>query len=289
MRLASLTTVTGPSYDGHVTFDVPTSLSPSRVEAFTSCPMLFRFVSIEKIDDPPSVHTTRGSLVHRALQLAFARPPGRRTEDAFAASAEQAIDEFRQLPDVTRLGLTDEAADTLFADCRRLVDSCRRMEDPDAVQVTGLELLLSARVEGLTLRGIIDRLELRDGELVVTDYKTGRSPSVNWELRSLSGVRFYALLCREVFGRLPAAIRLMYLNTGEVIEATPSEQAATFVATRSAAVWKAIERACVSGDFRPHPTALCESCAFRPWCPAFGGDPERASDEAPLAFGLVPA
>ncbi len=48
---------------------VPTSLSPSRVESFLSCPLAFRFASIEKLPDPPTVATTRGSLVHRALEL----------------------------------------------------------------------------------------------------------------------------------------------------------------------------------------------------------------------------
>jgi putative RecB family exonuclease len=251
--------------------------------------MLFRFVSIEKIDDPPSIHTTRGSLVHRALELAFSRPAAQRTPAAFASSVEQAIAEYRELPDLIRLGLPDEQAEQLFTECRQLVDNYLRMEDPGAVHAIGLELSLGAQIDGLQLRGIIDRLELRDGELVVTDYKTGRPPSTNWELRSLSGVRFYALLCKEVFGRLPAAIRLMYLSTGETIEATPSEQATNFVAARTAAVWKAVERACVTGDFKPRPTALCELCAFRPWCPAFGGDAERAAVEAPLAFGLTAA
>ena len=74
---------TPASYDGGV-FDVPTSLSPSRVESFTSCPLAFRFTSIERLDDPPTVHTTRGSLVHRALQLAFTAPPGSRDRDVFA-------------------------------------------------------------------------------------------------------------------------------------------------------------------------------------------------------------
>jgi putative RecB family exonuclease len=282
--------VTPSTYDeGVTTYDVPTSLSPSRVEAFTSCPMLFRFVSIEKIDDPPSIHTTRGSLVHRALELAFAHPAERRTPPTFAAAVERAVAEYRQLPDFTRLGLADDAAEQLFADCRVLVDNYLRMEDPRAVQAIGLELSLGTHIDGLHLRGIIDRLELRDGELVVTDYKTGRAPSANWELRSLSGVRFYALLCKAVFGRLPAAIRLLYLSSGEIIEASPSEQAAHFVAARTAAVWKAVERACLTGDFKPRPTALCEVCAFRPWCPAFGGDSERAAVEAPLAFGLTPA
>ena len=251
--------------------------------------MLFRFVSIEKIDDPPSIHATRGSLVHRALELAFSHAAPQRTPDLFASAVEEAIVEYRQLPDFTRLCLDSEQADQLFDECRRLVGNYLRMEDPRAVQAIGLELSLGAQIDGLHLRGIIDRLELRDGALVVTDYKTGRAPSANWELRSLSGVRFYALLCKEVFGRLPAAIRLMYLSTGEIIEATPSEQATNFVASRTAAVWKAVERACVTGDFKPRPTSLCELCAFRPWCPAFGGDSERAAVEAPLAFGLAPA
>jgi putative RecB family exonuclease len=282
--------VTAHLYDELVTsYDVPTSLSPSRVEAFTSCPMLFRFVSIEKIDDPPSIHTTRGSLVHRALELAYSHPPAARDHALFIDCLDQAIAEYRQRADFTRLALDDERSAQFFAECRQLVDTYLTMEDPQTIQPIGLELQLSATVDGLTLRGIIDRLELRDGELVVTDYKTGRSPSANWELRSLSGVRFYSLLCKEVFGKLPAAIRLLYLSSGEIIEAAPSEQAARFVASKTAAVWKAVERACSTGDFKPHPTALCELCAFRPWCPAFGGEPDRAHIEAPVAFGLVAA
>jgi putative RecB family exonuclease len=275
--------------DDVVSYDVPTSLSPSRVEAFTSCPMLFRFVSIEKIDDPPSIHTTRGSLVHRALQLAYTKPPHSRDAATFAACLDEAISEYRRHPDFTRLGLDESAAAQFFADCRGLVDNYLRMEDPTAIRPIGLELELSTTIDGLTLRGIIDRLELRDGELVVTDYKTGRAPSVNWELRSMSGVRFYSLLCQRVFGRLPASIRLLYLSSGEIIEAAPSEQAVRFVVSKTAAVWKAVERACLTGDFKPHPTSLCDLCQFRPWCPAFGGDPERAHHEAPVAFGLTAA
>ena len=65
----------------------------------------------------------------------------------------------------------------------------------------------------LALRGIIDRLELdADGELVVTDYKTGRAPGLKYEQRRLAGVHFYSFLCEEVLGVRPSAIRLMYLT-----------------------------------------------------------------------------
>ena len=81
----------------------------------------------------------------------------------------------------------------------------------------------------------------------------------------------------------------MYLSTGETIEARPNERSARFVASRTSAVWRAVERACLTGDFKPHPSALCSSCSFQPWCPTFGGDPERAHIEAPVAFGLTAA
>jgi putative RecB family exonuclease len=82
----------------------------------------------------------------------------------------------------------------------------------------------------------------------------------------------------------------MYLRTGEVITATPSPQSVRFITTRTTAVWKAVEKACVTGDFRPRQSALCTSCAFQQWCPEFGGDPALAAAEAPLVFDhLVPA
>ena len=85
----------------------------------------------------------------------------------------------------------------------------------------------------------------------------------------------------------------MYLSTGEVITVRPSEQSIQFLPRRTAAVWQAVERACEAGDFRPRPGPLCDYCAFKPWCPAFGGDPDRAKLEAPVAYaqrsGAAPA
>jgi putative RecB family exonuclease len=148
------------------------------------------------------------------------------------------------------------------------------------VRAIGLELRMEARVGALSLRGIIDRLELdTEGELVVTDYKTGRPPSGNYEAKSLAGVHFYSFLCEEVLGRRPARIRLMYLSTGETIETVPSTQSVRFITTRTSAIWRAIEKACADDDFRPRPSRLCDYCAFRAYCPTFGGDPDRARAE----------
>jgi putative RecB family exonuclease len=276
-----MSTVT--AIDEPPTWTVPTSLSPSRVESFLSCPLAFRFASIEKLPDPPTQATTKGSLVHRALELLFLNPSAERTPAALDRAVELAIDEYRTHPDFTHLGLDSDAARKFFAECREVASNYMNMEDPRTVKAIGLELRLEAPVGDITLRGIIDRLDLLpDGRLVVTDYKTGRAPSQNFEKKSLSGVQFYAFMCESVFGVIPAAVRLMYLRSGEVITATPSAQSTKFMVTRTSAVWKAVATACERDDFRPRPSTLCNYCAYQRWCPEFGGDPARAAVEAPV-------
>lgn len=273
------------SVDPDPAFPLPTSLSPSRVSSFTSCPMQFRFSSIEKLPEPPGVATTRGTIVHRALELLMCRPAEQRTPAGLADDLAEALREYRTHPDFAGLQLDDDAIATFERDCRELTARYLDMEDPRHVRPIGLELRMEAAVGSLALRGIIDRLELTaDGELVVTDYKTGRAPSGNYEAKSLSGVHFYSFLCDAVLGRRPDRIRLMYLKTGETIETEPTARSVRFITTRAAAVWSAVERACSSGEFRPRPSALCDHCAFRQWCPAFGGDPDQAATEALAAY-----
>ena len=151
------------------------------------------------------------------------------------------------------------------------------LEDPTTVRPIGLELKLEARLDKVRVRGIIDRLDLDDdGELVVTDYKTGSVPSEFFENKSLSGVHVYALLCERMLGRRPARVQLYYLSKPEAIIARPTDQSITGLERKTNALWSAIEGACSRDDFRPHQSRLCDFCSFQAYCPAFGGDPVQA-------------
>jgi putative RecB family exonuclease len=147
------------------------------------------------------------------------------------------------------------------------------------VHPIGLEIKLEASMGGTRLRGVIDRLELApDGEFVITDYKTGGVPSERWEGKSLSGVHTYALLCEQMLGKRPARVQLFYLQKPEMIIATATEQTCTGVARRTNALWTAISKSCARDDFRPNPSKLCDWCAFKAYCPAFGGNPVDAEE-----------
>ncbi len=259
---------------------LPRSLSPSKLSAFKDCPLAFRFAAIDRLPEAAAPHLVKGTLVHSALERLFwDHPRGERTADSARHGLDLAWLALQDDPDLLGLELTASEAEAFVADAATLVDGYLRLEDPDTVDAVGVELTLEADVAGLRLRGIIDRLDVTpDGELEVVDYKTGRVPSVNQEQQRLGGVQFYALLCEQVLGRRPSRIRLMYLREPLVIEAVPSEQAVRGTRQRTSAVWSAIERACENEDFRPRPSALCKWCSFQSLCPAFGGDPARASE-----------
>ena len=258
---------------------LPTSLTPSKVSSFTDCALAFRFSAIDRLPEPPSAPAVKGSLVHRALQfLMWDYEGGDRSPEAARVCLERAITEFDTDPEFLALGLDDGARAAMFTEAASLIDRYFALEDPSTVQAIGVELRLEVALGGVTLRGIIDRLDLdADGGLVVTDYKTGRAPAEMRERGRLEGVQFYAFLCEEVLGRRPAKVQLLYLQDPVAIMATPSDQSIRGLQRRTQAIWTAIERSCQREDFRPNPSRLCDWCAFKAYCPAFGGDPNLAA------------
>src|SRR5215510_11727275 len=60
------------------------SLSPSRAADFKTCPLLYRFRTIDRLPEQPSRDQARGTLVHAVLERLFDLPAGERTHTAAA-------------------------------------------------------------------------------------------------------------------------------------------------------------------------------------------------------------
>lgn len=260
------------------------ALSPSRAADFMQCPLLYRFRVVDRLPEPPSAAAARGTLVHAVLDRVFDLPAERRTLQAAAGLVPGEWDRLVQAePELAELALEETCGG---AD--ELLKSWFSLEDPTRLQPAERELYVEADLDGLVIRGYVDRLdEAPDGRLRVVDYKTGRAPSETFEGRALFQLKFYALALWRSRGVLPTRLQLVYLRDRTVLWIDPTEAELLATERKIQALWAAIEQVATSGDWRPRRGRPCTWCAHQHVCPAWGGTPPPLPEGA-TALALDP-
>jgi putative RecB family exonuclease len=253
------------------------ALSPSRAGDFLTCPLLYRYRTIDKLPEPYSVDAVRGTVVHRVLENLFDLPAADRTPERARGLLMPAWDELLDAePGVAEMfGTEGPDVAAWLASCRVVLDRYFSLEDPQRIEPAARELYVEALLDSkLLLRGFVDRLDIApDGAIRVVDYKTGRSPTEGFEAKALFQMRFYALVIWRTRGVVPAMLQLVYLGNGEILRYEPDEDDLLATERKVEAVWEAIRHARETQDWRARRSRLCDWCAHQAICPEWGGTP----------------
>ncbi|MHC9294859.1 RecB family exonuclease [Mycobacterium sp. LTG2003] len=251
------------------------ALSPSRASDFKQCPLLYRFRAIDRLPEPRSTAQLRGSLVHAALEQLYGLPAAERGHETAMALVGPAWDQVvaaePELADI-------EQPAVLLDEARALLSGYYQLEDPTRFDPECCEQRIEVELsDGTLLRGFVDRIDLAPtGELRVVDYKTGKAPPearTLAEFKAMFQMKFYAVALLRSRGVMPARLRLVYLADGQVLDYAPDHDELVRFERTLMAMWRAIQAAGATGDFRPNPSRLCSWCAHQTLCPAFGGTP----------------
>ena len=246
------------------------TLSPSRAANFKQCPRLFRYRSIDRIPETPSTYQARGTTAHLALERLFDLPAIERTADRLFDLFREAWTGLRMAPEYSGLFETLDEERAWGIESLGVIANYLTLEDPVTISPLDSELEMSEEVGDITIRGILDRLDERpDGQLVITDYKTGSAPPERYALAAFFALKIYALLVRSRFGRTPVELRLMYLSNSTVYSIPVNDRMLDGMERQLSALAKAIRRAIEQDDFPPRPSFLCSWCSFQDICPAF--------------------
>ena len=157
------------------------AISPSRAADFMTCPLLYRFRTVDRLPEPFSVDAVRGTVVHKVLEDLYSLPADERTPErarAMLVPTWQAfVEDDPRLAEMFAEAHSTDPASAGFLDWIRsgweVLDRYFELEDPRRLEPAERELYVETLLDSkLLLRGFVDRLDVApDGALRIVDYK----------------------------------------------------------------------------------------------------------------------
>ena len=251
------------------------SLSPSRAADFLSCPLMFRFRTVDRLPEPSSPDAVRGTLVHKVLEDIFDLPAAERTRErahAMLRPAWAALTAEEPRAATILEGLDEDALAGLRAGGRRPVVRARGPDPARAGRARGVRGV-PARLRADAARR--DRPDRRGAGRCGQSCRLqdGTRAREGFEARALFQLRFYGLMIWRTRGVVPKVVRLVYLGDSQIVSYEPDEADLVATERKVQAIWAAIREARETGDYQPSPGRNCDWCAHHALCPAFGGTP----------------
>ncbi len=249
----------------------PLRLSFSSMSLFKQCPKRWEFRYIDKLGDPAGYAATLGSFVHQCFEHFFELPAAKRTREAMKAIAREQYDLFitheRYATEFAENVGTEEADHKLFRQKAWIsIMSLWEFENPESVKVVHNEYEFLLDVDGIKVKGFIDRLEEKNGKVEIVDYKTGKAPMRRYQADKLEQLYLYGAAVLEDFGEMPSKGKLYFL--GSEIVSTPLNKGRVDLIRRNiTATAVKINKAKIDG-FEPTVGPLCAWCAYVDKCPA---------------------
>lgn len=235
--------------------------TPSKLLTWLDCPRRYRFTYVDRPTPPKGpawAHNTVGAAVHLALSRLWDLPVGGRTPEAARALLVQAwqSDGFE----------SDAQADRWKGHAGDLVARYVGTLDVE-VEPRGVERTVAFTTDALAVSGRVDRVDERDGELVVVDYKTGRSALTGDHARGSLALALYVLGVRRTFRRPATRVELHHLPSGKVLAWDHTEETLARHVRRAEAIADEAGTAGASGDYPARPSVLCAWCDYVRHCP----------------------
>jgi putative RecB family exonuclease len=252
-------------------FDAPPRLftcTPSKLAAYEDCPRRYRFTYVDRPapqKGPPWAHNSLGASVHTALKNWYALPPDRRSAAALPTLLKATwVSEGYRDQDQERAA---------FRRALGWLEGYVAALDP-ADDPVGVERVVAVRTPTLALSGRVDRIDRRGDDLVIVDYKTGRTGLDSDDARGSRALALYAYAVQRVFRRRCVRVELHHLPTGTVAahdhgdESLARHLRRAEDTARDAAAAEAALAAGTSPDeaFPAAPGRICGWCDYRRVC-----------------------
>jgi putative RecB family exonuclease len=246
----------------------PEYLSPSSMATFKQCPLRFKYSRIDRLPEPPTEASLMGNFVHDILENLYATDPDLRDQGTAKALA-------RTLWNEKYCNLVSEVVPIEKHNAFRwnswfCVENLFHVENPKEVELDGIEFELDVHLDGVRIKGFIDRFIIsEDQTVVISDYKTGKVPAPKWEEDKFFQLAVYAAAVEEMQVGSVSKLDLIYLKKPVVLSRPMTAERLDKAVSTIKETKKGIDERCESGKFEPIKSILCDWCTFKSSCPAW--------------------
>jgi putative RecB family exonuclease len=246
--------------------------SHSRLQAFGTCPLKYKFRYIDHVETPieETVEMFVGSRVHEALEKLYQDLQLEKLdslEDLLEFYHAQWKKEWNPAVKITRQGYTEENYRAYGAKCIR--HYYERYRPFDQSQTLATEMLLNFGLDEQNqykMTGYIDRAARRpDGTFEIHDYKTSREAPSQEVLDRDRQLALYQIGLRQ---KWPEAqrVELVWHYVGCDMTLRSTRSAGQLEELRESTI-QAIDQIEAEKKFEPQKGAWCDWCEFQPVCP----------------------
>jgi putative RecB family exonuclease len=247
--------------------------TPSRLTTF-DCPRRYWFNYLARpapSKGPPWAHNTVGAAVHLALSKWWQLPADQRTPQAGAGLVRRHWQSDGFADQGQSLAWQAQAAQWVQ---HYLNDEIERGDT--SVEPRGVERTVATRTTRLAISGRVDRIDERGRDLVIVDYKTGRSKLTSDDARGSVALALYAIAAERTLHQPCRQVELHHLPTGTIASFEHTEQSLAQHLERAEQnatdIMAATDTVTGGADplevFEPNPGPSCSWCDFRKHCPA---------------------
>lgn len=233
--------------------------SASAIKMYEDCPLKFKYSYVLKIPVPQKAFFQVGTDVHAVFEkMSKLQMQGEVPEISMA----------REMLDATWNphvfgSKTQEQQE--YSKMQRMLDFWMDFEKNNPNETVYVEEGFEINLDGARFGGYIDRLDrTQDGEFIVIDYKTNKTPYTKNQLKEDAQIAVYCLAVKEKYGKLPVQAGHMYVNPdiAELRFVDVSEKIVGAVAERIKEIVSRIRRE----DFDVKEEPNCRFCDYRGIC-----------------------
>lgn len=260
-------------------------VTPAKLANWADCPRRYRMAYLDRPSPPRGgawAHNTLGAVVHNALKALFDLPASKRTPDQAVALVHRQWknDGFK---DAEQASQYRQRADGWVRDYVSDLDT--------EMEPVGIERWVSTPTSKIVAEGRVDRIDLRDGELVIVDYKTGRRAPDEYEARGSQALALYAVAGARTLRKPCHRVELHHLPSGTVAAAEHTAESLQRQLLRAEETALELQlrtdTLAAGGDadelFPVRTGRHCAWCDFRPSCP----EGRQAAPEAAKSWELL--